>query len=148
MKGIRHQFLEPNVLHASYIFGTVEILRSIVSSLLTLTLVVHQVLGHLTQCPPFLPEVDNDTCSSFLRCLDALLDAVEEIWTAGADVGSEDVGAIAFVVDTDGYCEEVCVWGGGEESKWYSMGSESRARCGRAREWNVRFGRRRETSGN
>ena len=53
-------------------------------------------LGNFSERPPFFPEVDDHPTSPFLGFLDRLLDSEYEIRPACADIGSEDVAAIAL----------------------------------------------------
>ncbi len=89
---------------------------------LALPCVVDEELCHLAKRPTFLPEIDNNTHATLLRCSYAFLDSVDEVWTAGAYVGSENIrpveglkpsprrtsnkdrhlsAPVAFVVNTD-----------------------------------------------
>ena len=47
-------------------------------------------------------EYDDEADAAALRAGDALLDGVREVGPAGADVGAEHVGAVAFVVHAGG----------------------------------------------
>ena len=60
------------------------------------------VLGDFAEGTAFLAEVDDKSDAPTLCCADALFDGVDEVGFAGADVGAEDVGAVAFVVDAEG----------------------------------------------
>ncbi len=70
-----------------------------VAALLPLAGVVDQELGHLAQRAAFLAVVHAQAHAAALRALDAFLDGVREVGAAGADVGAEHVGAVAFVVN-------------------------------------------------
>lgn len=59
-------------------------------------------LGHLSQSPTLLPEVHNHSDSTPLSASSGLLDPVDEVRSAGADVGSKHVGTVALVVHSDG----------------------------------------------
>ena len=57
---------------------------------------------HLSKRSAFLAEVDHNPDAAALSALDGLLDAEDEVRAARADVGSEDVRAIALVVYAEG----------------------------------------------
>ena len=99
---VRHQLLEARVLHAGDAFGPLEVGRGRVAALLALARVVDQELGDLAERAAFLAVVDDDAELALLRGAGAFLDAVNEIGPAGADVGAEHVGAVAFVVHAAG----------------------------------------------
>src|SRR4029434_9340212 len=82
--------------------GAGEVLLGAVAARLALARVVDEELGHLAQSPTLLPEVDDESHAAGLRAADALLDVVDQVRAAGADVGAEDVGAVALVVHTRG----------------------------------------------
>ena len=102
MQHVRHQLLEARVLHAGDAFGALEIGRRLVAALLALAGVVDEELGHLAERAALLAVVDDEAGAAFLRLLHAFLDAVDEVGPAGADVGAEHVGAVAFVVHAAG----------------------------------------------
>ncbi len=102
MEHIGHQLLEAHVLHAGHAFGAVEVLRRRIAAGLALAGVVDQELGDLAQGAAFLAIVDDHADAALLRHLDADLDAVREVWPAGADVGAEHVGAVTLVVEAAG----------------------------------------------
>jgi hypothetical protein len=60
--------------------------------------VVDQELGDFAERPAFLARIRDQADAAALRALDALLDGMGEVGPAGADVGAEDVGAVALVV--------------------------------------------------
>mmetsp|Transcript_34503 Transcript_34503/g.62946 ORF Transcript_34503/g.62946 Transcript_34503/m.62946 type:complete len:479 (-) Transcript_34503:89-1525(-) len=95
---VGHQRLEPGVLDAGHVLGAVEVLLGPVAALLPLALVVHQVLCHLAESAALLAVVDDHARATGLRGLDALLDGVREVRTAGADVRPKDVRPVALVV--------------------------------------------------
>ena len=101
MKDIGHERLEPHVLDARDILGALEVLARPVLS--AFSCVVYEVLGNFTKRTTFFAEVDDDTTATLLGFLDCLFNTKGEVWSACADVGSKDVTAIAFVVDTE--CE-------------------------------------------
>ncbi len=100
MEDIGHQLLEAHVLHAGHALGAREVLVGRVAAHLALARVVDQELGHLAERPAFLARVGDEADAAALRAADALLDGMREIGPAGADVGAEDVGAVALVVDS------------------------------------------------
>jgi hypothetical protein len=100
MQNVRHQRLEPHILHPSNHLRALEVLIGRIAS--PLPEIVDEVLGDLTQCTTFLAEVNDEANSAALSAADALLDGIDEVGLAGADVGTEDVGAVTFVVDADG----------------------------------------------
>jgi hypothetical protein len=97
---IRHQGLESHVLHTGNIFCPLEVLACPIFS--PLTRIVYEILGNLAESPTFLAEIDHNTATTFLSFLDSLFYAKDEVWTACADIGSENVTAVAFVVDSEG----------------------------------------------
>src|SRR5262245_7809352 len=99
MDDVRHELLEARILHARDALSPFKVGGRGVTSLLTLACVVDQKFRDFTECAAFLAIVDDDTKAAVLRTADAFLDAVHEVWTAGADVGAEDVGTVAFVMD-------------------------------------------------
>ena len=99
---VGHQLLEAHVLHAGDAFGAAEIGVGAVAALLAFPGVVDEELGHLAERAAFLAVVDDDADAALLRGLDADLDAVRQIGPAGADVGAEDIGAVAFVMHPAG----------------------------------------------
>mmetsp|Transcript_15028 Transcript_15028/g.35429 ORF Transcript_15028/g.35429 Transcript_15028/m.35429 type:complete len:298 (-) Transcript_15028:633-1526(-) len=98
---VGHQLLESHVFNARHTRGAMEVGLRPVSPLLPLPGVVHKELGHLAQAPALLPEVDNHAHASLLCSPDALLDAVDEVGSARADVGAKDIRAVALVVHSD-----------------------------------------------
>ena len=99
---VRHQLLEAGILHAGDAFGALEIVRGGVAALLALAGVVDQELGDLAERAAFLAVVDDDAEAARLAGARAFLDAVDQIGTAGADVGAEHVGAVALVMHAAG----------------------------------------------
>src|SRR5262249_50945489 len=102
VKNIRHQLLKAHVLHTSDALGAAEIAVGGVAAGLSLAGVVDEELGDFTQSSPFLAVVHDDPDTALLRGLDADFDAVNEIRAARADVRTEDIRSIAFVVDAAG----------------------------------------------
>jgi len=54
-------------------------------------------LGDLSKRTTLLSEVDDDSAASGLSLFDGLLDAKDEVRAASADIGTEDVAAVALV---------------------------------------------------
>src|SRR5215469_14957580 len=102
MEDVGHQLLESHVLHAGDTFGAAEIGVGPVTARLALARVVDEEFGYLTEGPSFLAVVDDDPDPALLCGLDANLDTVHEIRPAGADVGAEDVRAVALVMHSAG----------------------------------------------
>ena len=69
---------------------------------LALARVVDEELRDLAERPSLLAAVDDQSDAAPLGTEDALLDRVRQIRTAGADIGAEDVGTVAFVMDPAG----------------------------------------------
>ena len=102
MQHVRHQLLEAHVLDPGHAFGAFEVGLGPVAARLALAGVVDEELGDLAEGAALLAVVDDEPASALLGGPDAHLDAVREIGPAGADVGAEDVGAVAFVVHAAG----------------------------------------------
>src|SRR5215472_7633504 len=102
MKNVRHQFLEPHVLYPGDAFGAAEIGIWAIAAQLALAGVVDEEFGDLAKGSPFLAVVDDNPDPAPLRGLDAHLDAVHEIRPASADIRSEHIRAVAFVVHAAG----------------------------------------------
>lgn len=95
MKHIRHQRLEPHVLHARDHLRTLKVpIRTVPAALAQ---VIHEVFCDLAERAALLAEIDYDADARALRASDAFEDRVGQVWLAGADVGPEDVGAVACV---------------------------------------------------
>src|SRR6185295_13991320 len=94
--------LEAHVLHAGHALGAREIRFGAIAARLALARVVDEELGDLAQRAAFLAVIDNDADAALLRHVDADFDAVREVGPAGADVGAEYVGAVAFIVQATG----------------------------------------------
>mmetsp|Transcript_24876 Transcript_24876/g.42829 ORF Transcript_24876/g.42829 Transcript_24876/m.42829 type:complete len:459 (-) Transcript_24876:97-1473(-) len=99
---VGHHCLEARVGDAGHVAGAVEVLRGTVTALGTLAHVVHEVLGDLSEGAALLAEVDHHTAATLLGSADALLNGVGQVRSAGADIGTEHVGAVALVVDSHG----------------------------------------------
>ena len=99
---VRHQLLEAHVLHAGHALGAGEVLLGAVAARLALARVVDEELRHLAQRASLLAEVDDEARAAGLGAADALLDGVGQVRAAGADVGAEDVRAVALVVHARG----------------------------------------------
>lgn len=100
MQDIRHQRLKAHILHPRDILRALEILARAIGA--AFPRVVHEILGHFPQGAAFLAEIDDDAGATGLGFFDRFLNAEDEVGAAGADVGAEDVGAVAFVVDAEG----------------------------------------------
>jgi len=74
-----------------------------VATLLVSTSVVDAELGDLSEGTTFLTVVHNKTTATSLSNFSCLLDGVDEVWTTSADVGSEDVRAVAFVMRAESH---------------------------------------------
>ena len=70
-----------------------------VAARLALAGVVDQELGHFAQRAAFFAVVGDQARAAVLGLQHRLLDAVGQVGAAGADVGAEHVGAVAFVVN-------------------------------------------------
>jgi hypothetical protein len=92
--------LKPHILDTGNVLCPLEILARPIFS--PLSRVIHKVLGHFTKCSSFFTEVDDNTAAAFLSFLDSFFHAEDEIWAAGANVGSKYVAAVTFVVYTEG----------------------------------------------
>src|ERR1700691_5343875 len=99
---VRHELLEARVLHAGYALRPRKIGCSLVTARLSLACVVHQKLGDFTERASFFAVVDDEPRAAGLRFTHAFFDAVRQVRTAGADVRTEDVRAIALIVNTAG----------------------------------------------
>ena len=98
VQNVGHELLEAHVLHAGDALGAREVLLGAVATVLPLAGVVDEELGHLAERAALLAVVDDDARAALLRSADALFDAVREVRPAGADVGAEDIRAVALVV--------------------------------------------------
>mmetsp|Transcript_74018 Transcript_74018/g.197253 ORF Transcript_74018/g.197253 Transcript_74018/m.197253 type:complete len:205 (+) Transcript_74018:203-817(+) len=93
MQRIRHQLLKAHILDTGDACRAMEIRFRAISTLLTLTSVVHKELGHFPKRPPLLAEVHNHANTTFLSSPHALFNAVNQIWTASTDIRSENIRA-------------------------------------------------------
>lgn len=100
VQDVGHEGLEAHVLDAGDVLGALEVLARAVGA--PLARVVHEVFGHFAQSAPFLAEVDDHAGPALLRLLDGFLDAEDQVRPARADVGAEDVAAVALVVHAQG----------------------------------------------
>ena len=57
---------------------------------------IYSYLCDLTQCPAFLPEVNNNATSSILCLFHGLFDPEYEIRTTSTDIGAEYIASIAL----------------------------------------------------
>ncbi len=102
MEHVRHQLLEAGVLDPGDALGALEVGGGLVAAGLALAGVVDQELGHFAERPAFLAVVGDQADAAGLGLAHALLDAVGQVGPAGADVGAEDVRAVALVVHPAG----------------------------------------------
>src|ERR1700733_12736124 len=102
MQHIGHELLETSVLYARDALGAREIGGGLVAARLALAGVVDEKLGHFSERPPFLAVIDNESGATALRPADALLDAMREIRTTGANVRTKDIRPVALVVNPTG----------------------------------------------
>src|SRR5690606_10927476 len=100
LKRVGHQLLKAHILYAGHALRAVEIFSSGVAVFVTLPGVVHQKFRNFSERAAFLSKVNDETGAAFLRRFDGLFNSMNQIWPAGADVGSENVGAVALVVYT------------------------------------------------
>src|ERR1700716_4271225 len=92
---IRHQLLESGVLHAGDTFGALEILGRGIAAFLALACVIDKKFRDFAERAAFLAIVDDDAESASLPGARAFLYAVKEVRTAGADVRTKYVRAVA-----------------------------------------------------
>src|SRR6266481_4313358 len=102
VEDVGHQLLKAHVLYAGDAFGAAEIAVGGVAAGLPLAGIVDEELGDLAERPPLLAVVNDDPYPALLRGLDADFDAVDEVRTARADIGAEDIRAVALVMDAAG----------------------------------------------
>src|SRR5215831_1379357 len=102
MDRIGHQLLEPGVLHSGYAFGALEIGRRLIAALLALARIVDEELGDLAKRAALFAIIDDNSEPAGLGRPRAFLDAVNQVGAAGADVGAEYVGTVAFIMDSAG----------------------------------------------
>src|SRR6202040_2696012 len=95
---VGHELLEPRVLDAGDAFRALEIRRCGIAPGLPLARIVDQELGDLAERTSFLAIVDDDPEPAGLSPARAFLDAVNQIGTTGADIGTENVWPVAFVM--------------------------------------------------
>lgn len=70
-------------------------------------------LCHLTKSSAFFTEVNDHSTSTLLRFFDCFLDAIDKIWSAGADVGSEHVTSVALAFESGRRCSVLLRRNGG-----------------------------------
>jgi hypothetical protein len=92
-----HDSLKTHILDTSNILGTLEVLAC--SIFPTFSGIVHEVLCHLTKSSAFFTEINNDTTTTLLSLFDCLFYAKDEVGAASANVGTEDIAAVTFVVN-------------------------------------------------
>src|ERR1700736_1722960 len=100
---IRHQVLESGVLPAGDTFSSLEILGRGIAAFLTLACVIDKKFRDFAERAAFLAIVDDDAESASLPGARAFLYAVEQVRTAGADVGTKYVRAVALVMHAASY---------------------------------------------
>src|SRR5438477_632155 len=99
MNDIGHQLLKSRILHPGDALCAREVRCGLISARLTLTCVIYQKFRDLTERPPLLAVIDDQSGATCLRRPDAFLNAVSQIGATGADVGAENVRAVTLVVD-------------------------------------------------
>lgn len=117
MQDIGHQGLEAHVLDTSDHLGGLEVLVRAVSA--TLPEVVDEVsgidnqdaapqtvqyvrlLGDFSKSTTFFPEVDDQADATSLGAPNGLFDSEDEVRLARADVGTEDIRAVAWSIELD-----------------------------------------------
>lgn len=92
--------MESHILDSSNVLCSPEVFGCLIFT--TFSGVVDEIFGHFTKGTTFLSEVDDHPAATFLGFLDCLFDTKNEVRTTGADVRTEDIAAVAFVVDTEG----------------------------------------------
>ena len=95
---VRQKRLEAHVFDSGNVLGTLEVLAGTVFT--TFSCVVNEVFGDFAECTTFLTEIDYDAAATLLGLLHGIFDTEGKVWTARADVRSEDIATIAFIVDT------------------------------------------------
>src|SRR2546423_14412920 len=98
MQRIGHKLLETRILNSGYAFGSFKIRRRQVASFLPLASIVDQKFRHFSERSPLLAIVHDQAESAGLGHAHAFLDAVNEIWTTRADIGTENVRSTALVM--------------------------------------------------
>jgi len=100
VQDIWHQSLEAHVLDTGNILSALEVLAGTIFA--SLSGVVDEVFGDLAKSTAFLTEVDDNTAATLLGLFDCFFNTESQVGTACADVRSEYVTSVAFVVDTEG----------------------------------------------
>jgi hypothetical protein len=95
-----HQSLEAHVFHSGNVLSPFKVFAGPVFP--SLARIVYEVLGDFSESSSLFTEVDNNTAAALLGFLHSLFDSEDEVWPTGANVGSEDVATVAFVVDAEG----------------------------------------------
>ncbi|KAH3666512.1 hypothetical protein OGAPHI_003508 [Ogataea philodendri] len=98
MQDIWHQFLESGILDTSNAFGSVEVSISSISC--SLSCVVNKILCHFSKRSAFFTEVCNHSISTLLGFLGGLSKAKDQITSARADIGEENIRTRTFVVNS------------------------------------------------
>mmetsp|Transcript_10778 Transcript_10778/g.15559 ORF Transcript_10778/g.15559 Transcript_10778/m.15559 type:complete len:337 (+) Transcript_10778:1323-2333(+) len=100
---IGHQLLEAGVLNSCNGFCLKKIFLSPVTAFLVLSSVVDAVLSHFTQASSFFLEVHHNPDTTALGNFHAAFDGEDQVWAAGADIGTKNVRTAAGIMDT--YCD-------------------------------------------
>src|SRR6266480_2072959 len=100
MDHVRHELLEPGVLHSGHAFRTLKIGRRGVATLLALARIVNKELRDLAKRAALLAVIDNHAKPARLRRSRTFFDPVDQIRPTGTDVGAEDVRPVALVMHT------------------------------------------------
>ena len=130
MQDIGHQSLETHVLDTRDVLSALEVLAGTI--LASLPGIVDKIFGDLAKSTTFLAEVDDDTATTLLGLLDCFFNTESEVRTACADVRSEYVTSVAFVVDAE---SELCAGIG--HLCWVTKDVDSHTANGRKEELDV-----------
>lgn len=57
---------------------------------------IETYLRNFSESSAFLAEIDDNTTASILCFFNSLFNAIDQVWTAGTDIGSEHVTAVAL----------------------------------------------------
>src|SRR5262245_64460783 len=109
MDHVRHELLEPGVLHSGHAFRALKIGRRGVATLLALARIVNKELRDLAKRAALLAVIDDQAKAARLRRTRTFFDTVDQIRPTGTDVGAEDVRTVAFVMQTAGALSERAV---------------------------------------
>jgi hypothetical protein len=100
MDHVRHELLEPGVLHSGHAFRALKIGRRGVATLLALTRIVNKELRNLAKRAALLSVIDDHAKPARLRRSRTFFDSVDQIRPTGTDVGAKDVRPVALVMHT------------------------------------------------